>query len=95
MLAPAELAARVAVRGAHGATFTPHCARIQPARLVRGLADVVERLGVHVYERTAVRAIVPRCARAEAGDVRARLGGARDRGLHRRSSPASAAPCCR
>jgi glycine/D-amino acid oxidase-like deaminating enzyme len=71
MLAPVELAARVAVHGAHGATFTPHCARVQPARLVRGLADVVERLGVTIYERTAVRAIVPRCARAESGDVRA------------------------
>jgi glycine/D-amino acid oxidase-like deaminating enzyme len=70
-LSPSELLARVAIHGARGATFTPHCARIQPARLARGLADVVERLGVTIYERTAVRAIVPRCARAEAGDVRA------------------------
>lgn len=32
--------------------FTPHCARIQLAKLARGLADVVERLGVAVYEQT-------------------------------------------
>ena len=34
--------------------FTPHCARVQPAKLVRGLADVVERLGVTIYEQTPV-----------------------------------------
>ena len=29
------------------ATYTPHCAAIHPARLVRGLAEAVERRGVH------------------------------------------------
>ena len=29
----------------------PHCARIQPAQLARGLADTVERLGVDIYEQ--------------------------------------------
>ncbi|MFC6357384.1 NAD(P)/FAD-dependent oxidoreductase [Luethyella okanaganae] len=37
-----------------GASFDPACARVQPAKLVRGLARVVEGLGVCVYERTEV-----------------------------------------
>lgn len=37
-----------------GATFTPHCAVVQPARLVRGLADAAERLGVDIYEHSPV-----------------------------------------
>ena len=32
----------------------PHCARIDPARLVRGLAEACERLGVTIHERTPV-----------------------------------------
>lgn len=47
------------VRGAHGATFSPHCARINPLKLVRGLGDVNERLGVQIFEDTAVTRIVP------------------------------------
>jgi glycine/D-amino acid oxidase-like deaminating enzyme len=35
-----------ASRAMLGATFTPHCAAIQPALLARGLADAVERRGV-------------------------------------------------
>ena len=50
---------RTAVSAVRGATFTPHCARIHPARLVRGLADTVEHLGVRVYENTRVTRIVP------------------------------------
>ena len=42
-----------------GATYTPHCAAIQPARLARGLAAAVERAGVGVYEGTAAVAIEP------------------------------------
>ena len=51
------------VHGALGATFSPHCARIHPARLVRGLSDVAERLGVMIYENTAAMRIMPRRAR--------------------------------
>jgi glycine/D-amino acid oxidase-like deaminating enzyme len=53
------------VNGAIGATFSPHCARIHPARLVRGLSDVVERLGVMIFENTPVVRIVPRRPRHE------------------------------
>ncbi|MCU1524301.1 MAG: FAD-dependent oxidoreductase, partial [Microbacteriaceae bacterium] len=47
-----------APQGANGtlaATLDPACARLQPAKLVRGLARVVENLGVTIYEGTKVR----------------------------------------
>ncbi|HEY5010879.1 MAG TPA: FAD-dependent oxidoreductase, partial [Acidimicrobiales bacterium] len=55
----AALAEHGHVSGALGATYSPHCARIDPARLVRGLADVVERLGAKIFEQTTVTRILP------------------------------------
>ena len=54
-LAPHELG--VQVNGAQGALFTPHCARVQPAKLVRGLAQLCTDAGVELYERTPVQAL--------------------------------------
>lgn len=54
-----------------GATYTPDCAAIHPARLVRGLADAVERHGVTIHERSPVRSIEPGRAHTANGDVRA------------------------
>jgi glycine/D-amino acid oxidase-like deaminating enzyme len=71
-LASDELAARARVAGALGASFSPHVARVHPAKLVRGLAEAVEQLGVTIYEQTPVREIRPREARTPAGGVRAR-----------------------
>lgn len=45
---------------AEGGLYSPHGARVQPAKLVRGLAAVVEKLGVKIYERTLVTSIFPR-----------------------------------
>jgi glycine/D-amino acid oxidase-like deaminating enzyme len=59
LLGQAELAARVRVGGGLGALYSPDCARIQPAELVTGLADAVERSGVEIYEATPVTRIVP------------------------------------
>src|SRR5439155_4667387 len=67
-----ETRPRVRVAGALGATFTPHCARMQPAKLVRGLAESVERRGATIYEGTAVTVIEPHVARTARGEVRAR-----------------------
>ena len=53
------LSERARVADARGASYSPHCARLDPARLVRGLSDVVERLGTEVYEQTSVMRIVP------------------------------------
>ena len=66
------LAARVRVDGGCGALFTPHCARVQPARLVDGLAAAAERAGAVIYESSEVTAIEPRVARTARGRVRAR-----------------------
>jgi glycine/D-amino acid oxidase-like deaminating enzyme len=66
------LSARVRVAGARGALFDPACARVHPAKLVRGLAAAVERAGARIFEGTEVTAIEPHRARTPAGDVGAR-----------------------
>lgn len=38
-----------------GSVFDPNCARVHPAKLVRGLARAVERLGATIYEQTTVQ----------------------------------------
>src|SRR6516225_6776472 len=55
-----------------GATYTPHCAAIHPARLARGLAEAVRRRGVAVHEATPVTEIAPGSLRTPTGTVRAR-----------------------
>ncbi|MFG2044626.1 NAD(P)/FAD-dependent oxidoreductase [Dactylosporangium sp. NPDC048998] len=71
LLDPREAAGRIRVTGTLAATWSPHCARIQPAKLVHGLAAAVERLGVTIYEQTPVTAIEPHAALTPAGTVRA------------------------
>jgi glycine/D-amino acid oxidase-like deaminating enzyme len=67
-----ELAARVRIAGALGASFSPHVARVHPAKLLRGLAATVAGLGVSIYEQTPVSELRPREALTPAGTVRAR-----------------------
>jgi glycine/D-amino acid oxidase-like deaminating enzyme len=57
LLDPLQTVQRVNATGMHGAIFTPHAAALHPARLVRGLARAVERLGGTVYEKTPARRI--------------------------------------
>ena len=45
LLDAGELAERLEIADGRGALFTPHCARVQPARLVAGLAAAAERAG--------------------------------------------------
>ena len=71
LLSPAEAAGRIRVDGVQAAAWTPHCARVQPAALVRGLATAVERAGVRIHEHSAVTEIGPGRARTAAGTVRA------------------------
>ncbi|MFC1419760.1 NAD(P)/FAD-dependent oxidoreductase [Streptacidiphilus cavernicola] len=59
LLSAAEAAERIDVAGALGGSWTPHGARIQPAKLARGLARVVEAMGVTVHEGTTVTAVLP------------------------------------
>jgi glycine/D-amino acid oxidase-like deaminating enzyme len=67
-----DAAARVRVAGLRGARFTPHCARVQPAKLARGLAAAIERHGATIHERTPAFDIAPGRVRTPCGTVRAR-----------------------
>jgi len=49
-----ETSERIRITDAKGALFNPHCATIHPARLARGLARAVERLGGRIFEQTPV-----------------------------------------
>ena len=55
--------------GALGGLWSPHCARVQPAKLARGLAEVVEALGVRIFEGTTVAEIAPHRAVTADGHV--------------------------
>jgi glycine/D-amino acid oxidase-like deaminating enzyme len=54
-----------------GGVYSPDCAALHPARLVRGLADAVERLGVTVHEGTPVRRMTRGSVVTDHGEVRA------------------------
>ncbi len=89
-LSAAEMADRIRVAGGSIGSWSPHCARIQPAKLVQGLAAAVQRLGVRIAESTTVREVVPAGGGGAGtrGD-RSRHGARADRadlpgGLHRR-----------
>jgi glycine/D-amino acid oxidase-like deaminating enzyme len=57
LLTAEELGKRIGVAGSLGGSFTPHCARIHPARLVTGVAAAVERHGVRIFESSQVASI--------------------------------------
>ena len=71
LLSAEEAAGRVRVTDSRGAMFTPQCAAIQPAKLARGLARIVEQQGVRIYEQTPAIAIEPGTLRTEHATVRA------------------------
>jgi glycine/D-amino acid oxidase-like deaminating enzyme len=62
---------RIRVAGALGATYTPHCGRIHPAKLARGLARLVDQRGVRIVEGTRATAIEPSRVVTERGIVTA------------------------
>ena len=72
-LPAAQARERVNTSVNHGAVYTPHCAAIHPARLVRGLAEVVERMGVDVYEGVPVLEIGHRRIETALGGVQAEI----------------------
>jgi glycine/D-amino acid oxidase-like deaminating enzyme len=67
-----EVDQRVVVDRALGALFTPHCARVQPAKLALGLAQAAERGGAVIYEDSPVTGIEPHAVSASGGSVTAR-----------------------
>jgi glycine/D-amino acid oxidase-like deaminating enzyme len=58
-LSAEEAHGRVAASRVEGASFTPHCAALNPGRLVRGLARVVEAQGATIHEATPATSLEP------------------------------------
>lgn len=70
LLSAPEARALVGATDVLGGTFTPHCASLNPALLVRNLARVVEALGVTIHEHTAAERIEPGIVRTAHGSIR-------------------------
>ena len=71
LLSAAEVFERVRIEGVLGGSYSPHCARIQPAKLAGGLARMVEDRAVTIYEGTRVTGIRPQFVQTERGTIRA------------------------
>ena len=71
LLSAGEAREHAAAAGVLGATFTPHCASIDPAALVRRLAELVTARGAQLYEGTAVQEIRPHRVVTATGTVTA------------------------
>ncbi|MFE3453628.1 NAD(P)/FAD-dependent oxidoreductase [Nonomuraea sp. NPDC059194] len=71
LLTSSQREARLRVAGAIQASWSPHCARIHPGKLVRGLARAVRESGVEIFERTPVEEIAPHRAVTPYGTVTA------------------------
>ena len=57
----------------YGASYTPHCAAIHPARLVKGLAESVRGLGVVIHEMTPVTGYEPGRIHTDVGSIDASI----------------------
>ena len=90
-LTKAEAAHRIQLDGVVSAYHNPHCARVQPARLVRGLADTVERLGVDHLRTVTGNRHRGRAGDHAVGDRHRACRAAGDGGIHRRTARAAAA----
>jgi glycine/D-amino acid oxidase-like deaminating enzyme len=71
LLSQAEARTRLNATRTVGGTYTPHCARIHPLKLVRGLAEAVERHGGSIFEGSRVGELSPRSLSTTSGTVRA------------------------
>jgi len=70
-LTPDEISQRVSVARPGGGFYTPHVARIQPAKLVLGLRAAVKRLGVRIFEHTRARSITTQHIQCDRGSIAA------------------------
>ncbi len=73
MLTNEESRAKINIAGILAASYTPHCATIHPLKLVSGLAKVVERMGIKIYENSRVIEINPRLIKLKNSIVRAEV----------------------
>lgn len=72
LLTAAQTAQRLRIPNSLGALCIPNTARIQPAKLVQGLARMVEAQGTRIAEHTRVTAIHPGRVQTTRGTVTAR-----------------------
>jgi glycine/D-amino acid oxidase-like deaminating enzyme len=72
LLDAAQARGRVNACDVLAATYTPHCAALQPAKLARGLADVVTARGARLYEQSRATNITPGVVTTAGGRIRAR-----------------------
>jgi glycine/D-amino acid oxidase-like deaminating enzyme len=70
-LSPQHLVERVLVAKPGGAIFTPHVARIQPAKLVTGLAEAIKKRGVRLFEHTRAHTVSAGRVLCDRGVIRA------------------------
>jgi glycine/D-amino acid oxidase-like deaminating enzyme len=73
MLTMNELNQRIVISGAVAGAFTPHVARVHPAKLVHGLAATVERLGATIFENSPVINIEPHFVTTAMGRVQGKF----------------------
>lgn len=73
LLSKEDLRNRVRVKDAVGGLFNKNSARVQPAKLARGLARRVEAMGVNIFEGTTVLEIGRGQVRTTHGTVRAEI----------------------
>jgi glycine/D-amino acid oxidase-like deaminating enzyme len=71
LLTAEQTRARVGATDILGGTFFAHCAALHPAKLVRGLARVVQARGVRICELTEATRLSPGEVRTRNGRVRA------------------------
>ena len=83
------------VAGSQGALFTPHGAALHPARLARGLARVVEGLGVSIFEQTRAETIEPKTGEDQPRSAQGRCGPEVHRSVHRCNCRDRAGPTSR
>jgi len=70
-LEPAEVREHMRVASCHGGTFHAQAARVNPAKLARGVADAAERRGAEIYEQTRVVRVEPGRVHTACGVLRA------------------------
>jgi glycine/D-amino acid oxidase-like deaminating enzyme len=73
VLTPGDVVELADVTRVRAASFARQAARVDPARLVRGLARSCERLGVQIFECTRAVSVAPGAVRCQQGTVRAEI----------------------
>lgn len=69
LVSPTEARGIVGATDVRSGIFFSPAAALDPARLVRGLADVIEERGVAIYEQSEVTHVSPGCVKTDGGTL--------------------------